>query len=518
MQLLIFSFILHFFYPSINNEITGSKSAVYTYSVDLTNVQEDRLKVELIPPTITQQEITFSVPKTVPGIYGAMNFGRNLENIQAFDKNGAALIVEQLDTNNWKILDAKKLAKMTYEVNDDWEAFDFNFINGMYRSAGSTFQDKEAFVVNNNCLFGYFQGLKELPFELTFEQPDSFYGATSLARKAEKGNKVTFRAAHYRELVDNPILFAQPDTASLMIGDVPVMVAIHSKSGQQLADTIADYIQPLLENQRKYLGGKLPVERYTFLIYHSLSDNPNSWAGDGLEHNSSTIILLKMDLLPHIIKENIYGIASHEFFHTMLPLTIHSEEIAFYDYNQPKFSQHLWLYEGTTEYFTIHMPIKHGLISLEKFLGEVEYKVQEMKQFNEKLPLTELSINAMEMQDQYYNIYLKGALVNLCLDIHLRELSKGEYGIQSLIKDLGQHYGPDRPFEDIALFPKIVELTNGLEVQTFIDQYIKGEKPVPLKAYLQKVGLNFNEKTGKISPSEQPTEAQLALRRAWINQ
>jgi predicted metalloprotease with PDZ domain len=45
-------------------------------------------------------------------------------------------------------------------------------------------------------------------------------------------------------------------------------------------------------------------------------------------------------------------VVSHEFFHIVTPLTIHSKEIHYFDYNSPKMSN-LWMYEGVTEYFAI---------------------------------------------------------------------------------------------------------------------------------------------------------------------
>jgi predicted metalloprotease with PDZ domain len=41
---------------------------------------------------------------------------------------------------------------------------------------------------------------------------------------------------------------------------------------------------------------------------------------------------------------------THEFFHIVTPLSIHSKEIQDFDYND-KMSEHLWMYEGVTEYF-----------------------------------------------------------------------------------------------------------------------------------------------------------------------
>ena len=95
------------------------------------------------------------------------------------------------------------------------------------------------------------------------------------------------------------------------------------------------------------------------------------------------------------------------------PLGLHSYEIAEYDFSDPKFSQHLWLYEGMTEYFTIHVRIKHKMESLDEFLRVLEQKVSAMKEYSNELPFTEFSKNVMDMPDEYMNVYFKGALINL---------------------------------------------------------------------------------------------------------
>jgi predicted metalloprotease with PDZ domain len=40
-------------------------------------------------------------------------------------------------------------------------------------------------------------------------------------------------------------------------------------------------------------------------------------------------------------------------FHIITPLSIHSKEIQDFDYNDPKMSQHLWMYEGVTDILLI---------------------------------------------------------------------------------------------------------------------------------------------------------------------
>lgn len=484
----------------------------YRYETSLKDLSNDKLAVHLKISGFSEDTLTYCFPKIVPGIYGAMNFGQYVSAFEVFDKKGKKLKTEQKDRNSWKIYNAANIARVSYLVDDAWEAFDDKMIDGFYRSAASSFSDS-TFVITPNSLFGYFRGHMDHPVEISIRKGMNLYPATSL-KKILKLNQDLFSAKNYHQLVDNPIIYALPDTTMINLPGISVEVACHSTSGKKISKDIAEYIRPLLLAQSKYLNDKLPVDHYTFLIYHSLAPNRTHIIGDGLEHSNSTLILLYMPLDIETIRRNIYGIASHEFFHTLMPLGLHSEEIENYDYNEPKFSKHLWLYEGMTEYFTMHMPVKTGLSAEKDFLKTVEEKIKQMNQFDPNLAMTDLSLHPLEKQDQYYNVYLKGALINLCLDLKLRELSGGEYGTKDLVLDLIAHYR-GKPFEDDKLFSEIVIVSGFPELKEFTTKCIQGTDTLPLEEYLLKVGLKLEN--GKISEVPNPTPEQQKLRKDWLH-
>ncbi len=486
----------------------------YFYEVSLNDIKDDRLAVKLSVFGIKTEEAVFNFPRIVPGIYGAMDFGRNIVHFQAFSGNDT-LPVERTGTNSWKIHMAYKINEIRYEVDDGWEVFGSGVQEGFYRSAESSFTKDKVFVINNNTLFGYFSGGEKWPVYVSFEKPADFFAATSLENRSKNPQKDDFFAKNYRDLVDNPILYTRPDTVNLHIGNTLVTVACYADSGRKLAAEIGRKIGPLMEHQRAYLGGTLPVDRYTFLFYHTSHSKPGEYTGDGLEHSASTLCLLNSQTDSSLLDRFVYGIASHEFFHVITPLTVHSEEIEDYDFLAPRMSQHLWLYEGMTEYTTMHMPIKEGLEPVEDFLLEIQRKALHMKQFDNSIPLTELSRAAMDRQDQYYNFYLKGALVCLCLDIRLRELSEGKYGTQELMRDLSRRYGPDKPFKDAELFDVITSMTFP-EIRTFFRDYVEGSEPLPLEQFLSKAGVRFDAKRNTAALAPDATPQQLQLRKWWI--
>ena len=147
----------------------------------------------------------------------------------------------------------------------------------------------------------------------------------------------------------------------------------------------------------------------------------------------------------------------------------------------------------------------------------LENKAEGMSYFDQALPLTTLSRDVLAHQSQYRNVYLRGALFNLCLDIKLRELSGRKMGTQQLVQQQLRRYGPHTPFADDQLFDVLTRLTYP-ELRTFFRQYLEEGRPLPLAETLAKVGLIYQPKDFKISVVAHPTPAQLALRRAWIGQ
>jgi len=192
------------------------------------------------------------------------------------------------------------------------------------------------------------------------------------------------------------------------------------------------------------------------------------------------------------LNQTITDVVSHEFFHILTPLNVHSKEVHYFDYNNPKMSKHLWMYEGVTEYFANLFQVNQGLISNDEFYKRMASKIEDSKNFNDTIPFTVMSENILEdpYKDDYYNVYLKGALIGMTLDIKLRELSGGETGILNLMKKLSEKYGKDKPFEDDELIPTIVSLSYP-EIQVYFDTYVTGSTPIPYDKFLEEVGVEM---------------------------
>ena len=98
---------------------SGSKAV--EVGIDLVNVDADRVRVTVTPPAQTGDVATYNFPKIIPGTYAIADYGRYVQDIQAFDKKGKALRVTRTDSNTVSISPAKKLARISYLVGDTFD-------------------------------------------------------------------------------------------------------------------------------------------------------------------------------------------------------------------------------------------------------------------------------------------------------------------------------------------------------------------------------------------------------------
>jgi len=184
--------------------------------------------------------------------------------------------------------------------------------------------------------------------------------------------------------------------------------------------------------------------------------------------------------------------AAHEFFHIITPLSIHSDKIQYFDFNHPDMSEHLWLYEGSTEYHAHMVQEKYGLITPDQLLNTLSSMITVSKtRFNDTVPFTVMSSGVLGLyKNQFTNVYQKGPLIALCIDIQLLRLSNGKYGFMNLIQDLSARYGKKLGFKDEELFDVIGKITYP-EIEQFLQTYVSGNQPLPLEAIFTSVGVSL---------------------------
>ena len=492
MKKIILSFL---FTTVLSSSIYAQKktaSEEVKVTIDLVNVKEDKVQVTVIPPAFTTNEVIYQIPKTVPGTYSSDNYGKYIEGFKAFDKKGNELETIKSDDNTWKITNGKTLSKVTYLVNDTYDTETGRGFGKeeVFSPAGTNILAGTNFMLNNHSFVGYFNGKTEIKYNLTISHPENLVGTTSLEDVNKSTTLDVFNVARYFDVTDNPIMYSKSDFVTFMVDGMEILFSVYSPNDVHTAKSLSADLEKMMRAQKAFLGKINNNKKYTILLYLSDMEKDDAKGFGALEHHTSTTVVFPEAMPAGMLGKQLIDVVSHEFFHIVTPLSIHSKEIQYFDYNNPKMSKHLWMYEGVTEYFANLFQINQGLIDEDEFYQRMVGKIDNASKMNDTMSFTEMSAKVLEKpyKDQYLNVYEKGALIGMCIDIIIREKSNGERGILDMMQKLSAEYGTNKPFDDEELFGKIVSITYP-EVGAFLKTYVEGTTPINYDEFLAKVGV-----------------------------
>jgi predicted metalloprotease with PDZ domain len=467
-----------------------SQQEPLVYEINLQDRSDDTFKVRLRVGDLKASNAVYQFAATAPGAYQVMDIGRYVRRFQAFDISGKEIRCKRLSTNQWQISQPTRVAEIRYSVA---ETFDTPVERDeISRMCGSSLEDDHA-LFNPHTVIGFPAGMQARPVRIQFLRPPSWEIATAMEQDAEG----YYLARDYDYLVDSPVLLGKLTRAQTTVTGTAIEIYTYSKNDEISSEQLLSSMKAMLNAAGAFLG-ELPVKRYTFLFH--FDDVPaGAW-----EHSYSSVYVLEDRPFNDEYGQFITDIAAHEFFHIITPLNIHSELIAQFNFVKPTPSEHLWLYEGVTEWASHIMQLRSGLKTPEQYFADLSQKVfVDNAYFDRFYSLSKLSLNCYtdSGQRQYSNIYYRGALVAGMLDIRLLELSNGKRGLREVIQDLMKKYGPERAFPEKRFFEEFVSITYP-EIADFFELYVKKATPLPLQEYYAKIGVLYSERA--FSDTAQP--------------
>lgn len=467
--------------------VSFSQEANLKYSIDLNDRADDIFNVTLDVNKLSNENNIYQFASTAPGTYQTMNLGRFVKNFKAFDKKGNEISTEKLNVNQWKLSTPKKVKKITYQIAETWDNPVEEY--SIYKMCGTSIEDDHV-LMNAHCIFGYPTGMQAAPLSIALTYPESWEVGTAL-NKNKKGN---YYAKSYDHAVDSPILLGRLTKASTDLNGTSVEVYTYSKTDMIKSKQLMTSMTEMLKAAGEFVVD-FPVDRYAFL-FHFEDETWGAW-----EHSYSSEYVYKEQPYSERFGASITNTAAHEFFHIITPLNIHSEVIQQFNFVTPTPSEHLWLYEGTTEWASDMMQLRYGTSSLERYFGELTTKLTNDSYYDSNYSLSQLAMNSFTKEGaaQYGNIYMRGGLVAGLLDIRLLELSGGKRGYREVILELSKKYGSDNAFPENEFFDIFVEMTHP-EIADFFDKYVKNANPLPIAEYYAKLGIKYipETNTGKV--------------------
>jgi len=374
------------------------------YNLDVTNHQDDLFHVTVSVSGLSQENNVYNFASTTPGTYSIMDFGRFVKSFNAFDEEGNELSTERLSTNRWEINYAENLSKLVYDVED---SFDAEYTEHKVFPMAGTGIEEDFIVLNTFGVFGYFEGLQSNPSRIKINHNPDWIVGTALLPNAEG----YYQAESFDHLADSPFLIGELSFASTKVNDMDVVVYVYSADTTINAEGILVAADEILQAAGEYIGYS-PVTHYMFLF--CLTDmetfqRNNFNAAGALEHSYSSLYVQ-----PGMggISQGIRNEMAHEFMHILTPLNLHSNIIQPFNFIVPTASEHIWLYEGVTEWNSDILQLRGGLISIEDYLEIISEKLTFNDRFDEKISLSQISLEAYNVSglNEFINFYTRARI------------------------------------------------------------------------------------------------------------
>jgi predicted metalloprotease with PDZ domain len=451
------------------------------FEVNLNDRADDQFKVTLYPDDLGPENNIYHFAASAPGMYQIIDAGRFVRSFKAYDKDSNELKTRQTSVNDWQLTSPEKIYMIQYNIAETWDTTVEE--NPIYRMGGTSLEKDHA-VINGPDVFGYFEGKQSDPVYVKLLYPDEWEVGTALTADVDG----YYHAESYDHIVDSPFMLGNLSVSELKIDDTEIDIYTYSKTGMIKSDDIMDATDDIFRALDEFAEG-MPVDRYV-LLFHFEDISAGAW-----EHSYSSFYVYQETPFSGRLESDIRDVIAHETFHMITPLHIHSEIIEKFNFAKPVLSQHLWFYEGVTEWASHIMQLRAGLSGLDIHFDVLRKKLFIDDYTDKSISLKELSLNSFNMQPHFLIVYERGSVTAELLDIRLLELSGGKKGLRELIIELSKDYGPDKSFSENGFFDDIVNRTYP-EIKDFISSYITGTEPLPLKEYFNKVGINYYEQKG----------------------
>lgn len=438
------------------------------------------------------------LPNWILGSYMIRDFARHISSVKAKTANGLLLNVKKLAKNKWQVQAHDGDIILEYDVY----AWDLS-VRGAHL-------DQTHGYFNGTCLLLAAQGKENALHQLNLLTPQglSWRVATTLAAvNIDKNGFGLYQAANYLDLVDHPVEMADFTELSFSSGQTPHKMVI---TGKHRADTqrLAEDLQKICQAAINFWGDEQPpFNQYLFQVMAV----GNGYGG--LEHRSSTSLLCSRDDLPLVTEpkqkisekyKTFLGLCSHEYFHSWLVKRIQPDVLVSPDLNQENYTELLWVFEGFTSYYDDLLLARAGIISTQEYLDllaqTITRHIKTLGRF--KQTVTESSFDAWT---KYYkpdentpnsvvSYYVKGALVALCLDLKLRQLSQQKISLDMLMRELWLNYGKVGKGVNNNTVQEIAQRLVNQDLTEFFNQCLYSTEELPFVMLLSEQGIQLSYK------------------------
>jgi len=416
------------------------------------------------------------LPAWTPGSYLIRDYVRTLEGL-AGRQGGEALAIERLEPACWRVstpsaepvelhwrILATDLSVRTCQLNAD---------HGFLCLAGVALQ---------------LEGERWTPHRLSLRLPEGWQPFLSLPH-----DQGTWLAPDFDTLIDSPIEAGPHPVHAFTVAGVPHRwVSWGADLPSQDPGWLGDVERVALACCR-LLGEERPAAgRYLFVL-HLLEKGYG-----GLEHDEGCVLQYsRAALLEPQGRRRLLQLVAHEYLHQWNVRRLRPVELTPIDYDRAVPVPSLWFAEGITSYVDQLLPLMAGLSTEPELLQDLgqdlsRYRLTPGRQVQSLRDSSEEAWVKLYRADAYsgdsqVSYYLKGAVLALCLDLHLR-VAGGclAHVLQALWRSHGR-WGRGYSERDlVAAFAVVAP-----DLEDLLPRWLRCVDDPDLDGYLRTVGLSL---------------------------
>src|SRR5512134_3274755 len=434
----------------------------------------------------------FALPAWIPGSYLIREFAKHVVAIHA-ECRGAPVRLAKTDKHTWRAAPCNGPLTVTADVY----AWDLS-VRGAHLDTTHGF-------FNGPSVFLRTLGKEDRPCEVEIAPPPgrrhaAWRVATSMPRAGARAFGFgAYAAEDYDELIDHPVEMGAFAHAAFSAGGVPHEIALSGRQDAELERLVHD-LKRMCDQHIRLFGALPPMDRYVFLVT-ALGEGYG-----GLEHRASSALVCSRDDLPRTgVKEatesyrTFLGLASHEYFHTWNVKRIRPQAFTPYDLDRESYTTLLWAFEGITSYYDDLALVRCGLLASDQYLETLGRAITQLLRTpgRRRQSVAESSWDAWikyYRQDEnapnaIVSYYGKGALVALCLDLHIRGRTAGRRSLDDVMRALWRRYGRSGIGVPEDGVERVAEEVSGLKLGRLFDRWLRSTAELPLEELLAAVGV-----------------------------
>lgn len=453
--------------------------------------------------------IDFQMAKWSPGRYAVFDFAKNVQEVTArnvcppgLDCDLANPPITRMDDQTWRVdvSNSKPPGRQTI-VFFNYKVF-ANDLSGTFSQLDSRHAS-----FNGGNIFMYVVNHKQDPVELSIDPPKDWRIVNG---RTDSANQNEWRFPNWDILTDNPTEIGPDWTQdNFKVNGKQYHVVVHSlgNEGGKRGALVRD-IEKIVKAETAMWGAP-EFESYTFLL-HFANDGHS---GDGMEHLTSTQIIMPGELASAEMYDEALDAIAHEFFHVWNVKRLRPIELGPWDFTRPANTRGLWIAEGITNYYGHLMQRRAGLWDDPKLLTTLAQQITEVENApgSRLMSAEESSLSAPFIDDaphaQQTNLantsisyYPKGEVLGIVLDLLIRGRTKGRGSLDEVMRRMYEEFYLKSPKATYYLrgrgyrtedFERMVSQVANADMSDFFKRHVRGVEPPPYEEAFAQVGLRF---------------------------